>query len=272
MYRGCFLDTPGGRVYLAIFGSLAGRHVWLYLPPFAEEMNLSRAVVARQARAFEARQEAVVCLDYFGTGDSAGEFQQAELALWLENVHGTLEWIEQQGAASVSLWGLRFGGILAVHYLVGRPSSDCLSVLLWKPVLNGKQMLGQFLRLKQVSTALQGGEKVNWMARVKAGETVEVAGYGITPSLLKALENLSMPTELPDTFCRLDWIEITAGALPPPLARVTQQWPAERLQLQTCNESQFWQNPDCYAAPSLLEQTLTQTRMVADDCRICAHP
>jgi exosortase A-associated hydrolase 2 len=272
VYRGCFLDTAGGRVHLATFGSLASRHVWLYLPPFAEEMNLSRAVVARQARAFEARQEAVVCLDYFGTGDSAGTFQQAELAFWLENVRGALEWIEQQGAASVSLWGLRFGGLLAVHYLLKRPSSNCLSVLLWKPVLNAKQMLGQFFRLKQVSTALQGDEKVNWMARMKAGETVEVAGYCVTPSLLEALDNLSMPTELPDSFCRLEWIDITAGAMSPALVRVTQKWPSERLQLQTCNERLFWQSPDCYVAPSLLEQTLNQTRTVADDCRIAAYP
>jgi exosortase A-associated hydrolase 2 len=259
MYRGCFIDTAAGRLYLAVFGDIEGRHVWLYLPPFAEEMNFSRAVMARQARAFEARNQGVVCLDFLGTGDSAGELDQARVTLWLDNIDATLEWIRARGAASVSLWGLRLGGLLAVHYLTQRPATGCRSGLLWKPLLDGRQMMGQFFRLKQVSKSMQGGEKINWLARVRQGETVEVAGYAISPELLADLEALAMPTQLAEEGCPLHWIEISAGGIAPAVERTVQGWPRERLKLNACNERSFWQNPDLYQAPALLKQTLKQT-------------
>ena len=44
------------------------------LPPFAEEMNLSRRMLRLQASALAERGIAALVLDLFGTGDSAGDF------------------------------------------------------------------------------------------------------------------------------------------------------------------------------------------------------
>ena len=55
--RPIFIDSPSGRlfgVYCAPGASTRRRGAVLYVPPFAEEMNRSRRMVALQARAFAA--------------------------------------------------------------------------------------------------------------------------------------------------------------------------------------------------------------------------
>ena len=260
MYQGSFLPTERGHLYLARFGEIHGRHVWLYLPPFAEEMNLSRAIVARQARAFEAQGEAVVCLDYLGTGDSELELDQVDLDCWLDNIDATVEWLRQQGAQSVGLWGLRLGGLLVTTYLSCRAgNSNSLEIdrlLLWKPVLDAKTMLGQFFRLRQVADSMKGLPKVNWLERVKNGETIEVAGYPISSGLLNSLIGLRMQDQLAAPMLPTQWIEAASEKITPAVAKVAEQWSEGRLSLSHCEGQAFWQNPDCYDSPALIAHTL----------------
>jgi exosortase A-associated hydrolase 2 len=256
-YRGLFIQTSSGHLYLGCFGELAGRVVWLYLPPFAEEMNLSRAIVSRQARAFTERGEAVVSLDYFGTGDSEGTFGQATIEHWLNDIGDTLEWIKAQGARCVNLWGLRFGGLMAMHYLAANPYSHISKLLLWRPVLDGNLLMGQFFRLKQVSESMKGGDKVNWMEKVRQGTTIEVAGYPVTKVLLLAIESLKITPVYLATLPPTVWIEVATELMPPAIEKLAGQWPEQRLTLQTAVGPTFWQSPNCYQAPELILQTLS---------------
>jgi len=259
-YQGAFLRATAGHLYVGCYGPLAGRRVWLYLPPFAEEMNLSRAIVSRQARALAECGDAVVCLDYFGTGDSEGEFGQATVDIWMDDLGIVIDWVRAQGARSLHLWGLRFGGLMATHYLGAHPDADISSLLLWKPVLDGKQLMAQFFRLKQVSESMRGGNKVNWLERVRQGETVEVAGYPVTPQLLHGIAALKVDAaqamSCPDT----QWIDVASEQVAPAAAKVASLWPAPRLTLSPSPAPSFWQSPDCYQAPELIQRTLEVTR------------
>ena len=87
----------------------------VYLPPFAEEMNQSRRMVTLQARELSKAGVGVLLLDLFGTGDSAGSFSDARWDVWLQDVGTGLDFLEQRGLRP-SLWGLRLGGLLAMHY------------------------------------------------------------------------------------------------------------------------------------------------------------
>ena len=259
--QGRFIETDSGHLYLSCFGTLGGRDVWLYLPPFAEEMNLSRAIVSRQARAFANRGEAVVCLDYFGTGDSEGEFGQACAQTWLRDIHQTIDWLYKQGVASISLWGLRLGGLLALQTLSIQPDASIRRLLLWKPVLDGKLLLNQFFRLKQISDSINGGPKINWMQRVsEKGETIEVAGYPVSPAMLASLNALQLAqvgcTELPSTI----WLEPASDKISPAIDKVLPRWAGSEIRLEPVTAPAFWTNPDCYQAPELIERTLQLTR------------
>lgn len=78
----------------------------------------------------------VVRFDYFGTGDSAGESDEAELPRWLEDIDTAIEEArELAGSQAVSLVGLRLGATLAA--LSGSRSGEVRQVVLWAPVLSG---------------------------------------------------------------------------------------------------------------------------------------
>ncbi|MFT6915415.1 MAG: exosortase A-associated hydrolase 2 [Motiliproteus sp.] len=269
IYQGRFIQASSGHLYLGCFGELTGRDVWLYLPPFAEEMNLSRSIVARQARAFTECGEAAVCLDYVGTGDSEGEIEQATIEHWLNDIGETIDWITAQGARCVNLWGLRFGGLMAMHYLAENPDSSVKRLLLWRPVLDGKLMMNQFFRLKQVSESMKGGAKVNWLEKARQGETIEVAGYPISAALLESISALKAAPAWPAGFPNTLWLEAGAEKISSAVEKYAAHWPASRLRLQACPAPAFWQNPDCYQAPELIDQTLSSTPLtqrVADVC------
>src|SRR5438477_12928924 len=88
-------------------------HSFIYVPPFAEEMNLARRMAALQARALAAAGTGVLLLDLFGTGDSDGDFCDASWELWMEDILVAADWLEGQGPTQIGLWGLRMGGLLA---------------------------------------------------------------------------------------------------------------------------------------------------------------
>ena len=119
----------------------------LFVPPFAEEMNRSRRVVALQAEALAAIGLGVLVLDLFGCGDSGGDFGEATWEQWLDDVSIAAAWLEQESQSAVGLWGLRLGASLAA--LAASRSADRFSrLLLWSPVARGQVFLTQFLRAR----------------------------------------------------------------------------------------------------------------------------
>ncbi len=57
------------------------------LPPFAEEMNKCRRMMALTAYALQAAGLDVLFVDLFGTGDSGGDFADGSLEVWRSDLH-----------------------------------------------------------------------------------------------------------------------------------------------------------------------------------------
>lgn len=166
----------------------------VFVPAFAEEMNKSRRMVARLARLLAADGWRVVQRDLLGCGDSAGDFADATWPAWLGDVEAELE--HALPNLPVWLWCHRAGALLAPPALAARPS---VNLLLWQPVASGAQHLQQFLRLhagaRIVSGARAEGEPTPAQA-LRAGQSVEVAGYMLNPALTGGLEKAKF--ELPE--------------------------------------------------------------------------
>jgi hypothetical protein len=81
-----FLPAGSGERF-CIYHAPAGepRGTFIYLHPFAEEMNKSRRTAALQSRMFAASGFAVLQIDLFGCGDSSGEFNEARWEIWKED-------------------------------------------------------------------------------------------------------------------------------------------------------------------------------------------
>lgn len=250
-----FLPVDGSqRFYLLHTPAGKPRGAILYLHPLAEELNRSRQVVARQARALADIGYAVLQIDLYGCGDSAGEFGAADWAQWRRDGRAAIELLRQRFAAPLCLWGLRSGTLLAGE-LAGELSSD-VGLILWQPVLSGKQHLQQFLRLNLAADLLEGktgGGTEAFLAQLAQGRAVEVAGYALSPGLATGLAAAELAP--PRKMQRMHCIEITpcGGELSPGLRRFVAQ---DRIESSVCDDAQCWLTPGIHDCPRLIEHTL----------------
>ena len=189
-----FLQSSGGRRFCILHepaGSGAVAGAMLYVHPFAEEMNKARRMAALQARALAAAGWTVLQVDLAGCGDSEGEFGEASWDRWVADVRDAAGWLRERSGHDPWLWGLRAGCLVAAEAAAGMGSVPGL--LFWQPVLSGKQFLQQFLRLKIASQILGSADAARvdtreLRERLLRGDSVEVAGYELSPALAAGLE------------------------------------------------------------------------------------
>lgn len=256
MVSGHFVDTAGGRLFVTQYGdATAGRSI-LLLPSLFEELNLCRAIAAKQAYEFTKQGYVVYCLDYFGCGDSEGEIHQANVIIWQQNIVDIINWITQRSAGPIDLWGIRFGSLMLMSHLeIITKITPIEQILLWKPVLKGKQFMTQFLRLKQANAMMQGTDKVNWRELILSGTNTEVAGYELSADLLSSIDALEMPSDIPANI-DIHWLELSAKSVTPAITKQISDWPQDNLQV-SCHEcSAFWQIPEIFSQPGLIAPSI----------------
>jgi len=192
------------------------RGAFIYVHPFGEEMNKSRRMAALQARAFAAMGFGVLQIDLYGCGDSSGDFSDARWDIWKQDIVAAREWLEERVSAPVSLWGLRLGALLALDFAKSA-KKKVGQIILWQPVISGESFLTQFLRLRlaneMLSTDRGSGSSTGGTSALRntlrAGESLEVAGYELAPELASAIDGLKA-VELAVTDSPVHWFEIVA--------------------------------------------------------------
>ena len=256
--RFCLLQRPDG--------GAAWRGALLYLHPFAEEMNKSRRMAALQARALAAAGYGVLQIDLHGCGDSSGDFGDASWASWVDDARCAAQWLRERSNADFWWWGLRTGALLACAAACG--FADPARLLLWQPVFSGKTFVQQFLRLKLagelVGEAETGGGRALMAAlraQLAAGESVEIGGYRLSPSLFAGLERAELAP--PPHLARAEWFELStrpgAGLSPAAQAQLV-AWRASAAGAQVharvvCGPA-FWQTAEISECPRLIENSL----------------
>lgn len=230
----------------------------VYLHPFAEEMNRSRAVVARQARSFAAAGYAVLQMDLYGCGDSAGDFGDAHWAHWRSDAQAAICLMRDRFDVPLCLWGLRAGALLASE--AAREYDAETPLLLWQPVLSGRQHLQQFLRLSLAADMLKGRGQSgteHLLEKLESGEQVEVVGYSLSSALAAGLAAsvLTPSAGLQRMYC----IECVPGGgeLSPAIARFITDSEAKAV---CCDDAQCWLTQGIQATPALEAASLAAMR------------
>lgn len=258
-----FLPVTGGRLFGLLHrpdGGPAIKGAVLYVHPFAEEMNKSRRMAALQAKAFASAGYVVLQVDLLGCGDSGGDFVDATWESWITNLIEAGTWLQEKTGVQLCWWGLRTGGLLAAE-ASGRIGQPC-RLLLWQPVLLGKQYLQQFLRLKVAGDLLEGGAKgaMNQLkAQLAEDGHVEVAGYMLTSGLAIGLEGAELA--IPDVVLRADLIEISSGStggLSPALSARIDNWQGAGKDVRGTSVTgpAFWQTAEVEECAPLIEASL----------------
>jgi exosortase A-associated hydrolase 2 len=242
----------------------AGRASALYVPPFGDEMNKSRRIVAVQAHALAAQGWSVAAVDLRGTGDSAGEHADATWQGWQEDVRTAWDWLAQRGRPPSMLWGLRLGAWLAVE-LVGSGFVSPSMLLLWQPVASGQTFFKQLLRAVQArrmtGTVEEGTDSKSPRAALREGESIDVGGYAIHPELVAGAEGATLRDALPP---HLKVIVRETSIAPTPVASAGAQRIATAFRqrsasvdLVAVNGPSFWSTQEIVEAPDLVAATTT---------------
>jgi len=134
-----FLNTDRGErfcLYHAPDGAQKYRGAFLYVHPFAEEMNKSRRMAVLQAKALADAGFGVLQIDLFGCGDSNGDFADARWDIWKDDLAAASQWLQERSGQIPGLWGLRLGALLALDFAIASKNEHG-SIILWQPIVNG---------------------------------------------------------------------------------------------------------------------------------------
>ncbi len=190
-----FIDGAAGRLFTVLRRSPGSERCVIFIPPFAEEMNRCRRQVAETAARLVDEGYSVLVPDLFGTGDSEGEFGDATWSVWLDDLSRITAWAEGEGLRADAVIATRLGCALLADCLHERALCVRRAVL-WQPVDSGAAYLQQFLRLRvAASMARDQRETVaELLAQLERGDTLEVGGYALSPSLAAAIRKIGPQT------------------------------------------------------------------------------
>jgi len=236
------------------------REAVIILPPFAEEMNKCRPMLAAQARAFAATGLHVLLVDLFGTGDSDGDFAEARWERWLQDLQRAREWlIRELQVSAVHVLAVRAGALLAPALLdAGVP----VGLMLWQPILKGADVWRQLLRMRMVADAARGQPSTSseLEQRLAAEGVLEIGGYCLTAPLVAALNAAQLDEQAAQRAAAVLWAEVASGDLPTLSSagtRISNQWRQRGVRLETAAVAgePFWSTPEIGMARALLEPT-----------------
>ena len=253
-----FLETADGELFIQQFLPNAGeqhRKGILIIPPLFEELNRSRAILARQSRALADRGFEVVLPDLTGTGDSFGELADATVAVWGKNIEAVADWMENRGLSLTGFIAVRAGSLL-LDSLLNRFSI----AVLWSPIAKGSLVTNALVRLRlageMTSSADSKAVRDDFLNEMRDCGSVEIAGYEITEALYKSISNATFDlqnTNRTEVYCidvRSDGNAEASRAIRNIAA--TSQGSAHTVVVEG---SQFWNVVELVDVPELEEAT-----------------
>lgn len=235
----------------------------LIVPPFAEEMNKTRPMFTMVARGLAARGVATILPDLFGTGDSAGEFREGDWQTWQDDLLRAATWAEAQGCRVDRLLCVRLGCILGATVAARLPAKLKRTVF-WQPVLDGERFMTQFLRLRVAASMMEDRQETvgGLRERLRGGETLEVAGYELSPTLVTQIADARLAPGLGNTLGQVHWMEIVRGAegaLPAASQQAIEAARHKRCSVESLAipGEPYWTATEIVCIPTLVERTVS---------------
>ena len=142
------------------------RHVWVICPPFAEEDKSARRTLTELCQKLQGRGEASLLFSFRGTGDSDGDFADATIEAWRDDVVAACrEAARRAPHARLCLLGVRLGASLAA---LAAAEAKATRLILIEPLLAGRPYLaamGQRKKLRAMMTSADSDQARSDQAR-----------------------------------------------------------------------------------------------------------
>ncbi len=122
----------------------APRIVTAFLPLAEERKGVIRPLY-ELAASLCAHGWQTMIFDYFGTGDSPGNFADITWRTLNSDCDAAITAMQERGAEEIVILGVRLGARLALEHACRNPETIS-RIILWEPVLNGEHWLRQLQR------------------------------------------------------------------------------------------------------------------------------
>jgi exosortase A-associated hydrolase 2 len=163
-------------------------------PLFEEKLHVHRVLVDF-SRLLSSSGFIAMRFDYYGDGDSQGEFEEATLETRLNDISSALDFFRKKTSIDkIALLGVRFGATLASLSAEKKELSDAL--ILWAPILKGNDYLLQLLRMN-LTHQVVAYKKVLYTREelikgLNEGKKINVEGYEITRELYEQVSKVDL--------------------------------------------------------------------------------
>lgn len=177
-------------------------HGFIFCAPTFGEKTKTYRVFVNFARFLERNGYYVLRFDYFGEGDSAGNFEEADIESRLSDIKDAVRFFKNKVTnIKVNLLGLRLGASLSI--LTANEMKEINSLILWAPIVDLRLYLFEFLR-GNLSNQLLVNRRIilnreQLMEKICSGEKVNVDGWLIG----KAMWEQSNEVDLKDRTTQL---------------------------------------------------------------------
>jgi len=248
--RGFFTNRRGRRLFYAMHGGQSDRPAWVFCNPFLEEKVFSHPVYINFARKLSAEGWPVLRFDYEGDGDSEGDYRKIGLREWVDDVEDAISFVRgRHFAKSVNLFGLRLGASIAC---LAAKKNACTNLLLWEPVMDGRDYFQECLRLN-LTTQLATYRKVvedrkQLMANLNDGKTINISGYEVDRLMADSISSMNLATQLDDITCLVHIIAFVRAGAEPVRNDMQPLTAGRKVNLRVLEVHQFWNEPRFYDA------------------------
>lgn len=152
-------------------------------PPIGQEYMRTHRALRQLAMQLNRAGMHALRFDYAGVGDSSGDDLEATIEGWLEDVGTAIDELKDSaGVGRVSLVGIRLGAALA--WLAGRRRDDIEQIVLWDPVVRGRDYLAELVAVSEPQALVQQA-----LAR---GDTIGLGGFAMTAALRGQIEAIDL--------------------------------------------------------------------------------
>jgi exosortase A-associated hydrolase 2 len=265
-----FLEASSGRLFCVEYPAspaLDASAGVLIVAPIGEEMNKCRRMMALAARAFQAAGLATLYVDCRGTGDSTGDFRDATVEGWRDDLRCGVTELESIGSRVIHVLAIRSGALLLDADVLQGANPGRLA--LWQPLSTGRQVVTQWARLAAIGDVTARGDRGGEQRLRELLATqgyCEIAGYDLSRELVTGLESLELRNVLELPWQHVAWFELVGeqgAALSPAASRVIARVrPGSLIQSQTVVGDPFWATPEI----------ATSAALVAATCDFLVHP
>jgi pimeloyl-ACP methyl ester carboxylesterase len=118
-------------------------------PPHAHEYVRTHRALRELAQRLAQSGFPVLSFDYFGTGDSFGEYEDGRLPGWEQDAARAVDALKERAhVESVCIAGLRLGGTIAMSVAGAR--GDVQAIALWDPIVQGDDVEAELAEIRSM--------------------------------------------------------------------------------------------------------------------------